>query len=872
MDAPLAETRATCPYCGTGCGVLVQARAGRIVGVRGDPEHPANFGKLCPKGAALAQTALPEVLAHARLLRPQVRPARGDALQSLGWDAAMDLASERFASAIREHGPDSVGFYVSGQLLTEDYYAFNKLARALVGTHNIDSNSRLCMSSAVVGYKRTLGADAPPCSYADLEAADCVFVIGANPAAAHPVLFGRLLEARRTRGAKLVVADPRLTETARSADLHLALRPGSDLYLLTALLGVMLRDALIDSDYIAAHTQGFAAVAAQARALPLAEAARVTGLAAGDIERAARLFARSPATLSLWCQGLNQSSHGSDNSAALIHLHLATGQIGRPGAGPFSLTGQPNAMGGRETGSMATLLPGHRDPHSAADRAELARLWDVESLPSAAGLPAIELFEAAAAGRIQALWIACTNPAYSLPDQALVRKALAAVPFVVVQEAYATETTALADLLLPAATFGERSGTMTNSERCVSLSQPAVPAPGEARPDWAIAAQFARTLAARIAPAKAALFDWPDAAAVFAEYARLTAGRDLDIAGLDHARLALGPVQWPLRATATAEAGAAAALDGDTEAGTRANARSAAGTPRLYAEGRYPTPDGRARFVQIELRGAAEAVDADFPLALTSVRLRDQWHCGSRSATAATLAMPPAVLQLAPASLAAAGLVEGELALIASAQGQLALPVQASDTLPAGVATLAMHHGARWLPGSLGINALSTRARDPLSRQPELKHVPVRVTPLALPWHAALLARVPVARVLPLLEVLAREIEPLRHAALARFPAGEDAGVLLFAAHAERPDRLMQELRLLLGIEQGAPALAEARSGRQRCLQISAGRLHAVALEGVRRADLAAWPLYRRLVASGDDCSARPLRELFAPELGGQPA
>ena len=854
MDAPLAETRSTCPYCGTGCGVLVQARAGRIVGVRGDPDHPANFGKLCPKGASLAQTAQPEVLMHARLLRPQARPDRGVAPQALGWDAALELAAERFAAAIRDRGPDSVGFYVSGQLLTEDYYAFNKLARALVGTNNIDSNSRLCMSSAVVGYKRTLGADAPPCNYEDLDHADCVLVIGANPAAAHPVLFGRLLEARRARGTKLIVADPRLTESARSADLHLALRPGTDLYLLGALLGVMLRDALIDEAYIAAHTRGFAAAAAQARALPLAEAARITGLAAGDIERAARLFARSAATLSLWCQGLNQSSHGSDNSAALIHLHLATGQIGRPGTGPFSLTGQPNAMGGRETGSMATLLPGHRDPQDAADRAELARLWGVESLPSAAGLPALELFEAAAAGRIQALWIACTNPAYSLPDQALVRQALAAVPFVVVQEAYATETTALADLLLPAATFGERCGTMTNSERRVSLSQPAVPPPGEARPDWAIAAQFARSLAARIAPARAGLFDWPDAAAVFAEYTALTAGRDLDIAGLDHARLARGPVQWPLRADAAARGTA------DT------------GTARLYTDGRYPTADGRAQFVQIELRAAAVAPSAEFPLALTSVRLRDQWHGGSRSAMAATLAMPPAVLQVAPASLAAAGLADGELARVSSAQGQLTLPVQASDTLPEGVAALAMHHGARWLPGSLGINGLSTRARDPLSRQPELKHVPVRVAPLALPWHTALLARVPRSRVLPLLEVLAREIEPLRHAALARFPAGDDAGVLLFAAHGERPDRLMQELRLLLGIEQGAPSLAEARSGRLRCLQISAGRLHAVVLEGVRRADLAAWPLYQRLVASGDDCSTRPLRELFAPELGSQPA
>ena len=503
----MREARATCPYCGTGCGVIVQARGRAIVGVRGDPEHPANRGRLCPKGQKLHLTATPEVLATQRLLRPLRRAAKGGEMEPVEWHQALELAADRFAAAIARR-PERVAFYVSGQLLTEDYYVFNKLARALVGTNNIDSNSRLCMSSAVVGYKRTLGADAPPCSYADIEAAGCYFVAGANMAAAHPVLFGRLLEARRASGAPLIVVDPRATETARAADLHLALAPGTDLHLFTAMLGVMLRDGRVDRAFVRDHTSGFDAAAEFARALTLDEAARVTRLAVGDIERAARLFAASPATLSLYCQGLNQSTHGTDNNAALIHLHLATGQIGRAGAGPFSLTGQPNAMGGRETGTMATLLPGHRDPESDADRAEVARAWGVPALPARAGLTAIELVEACARGEIDALWIACTNPAQSLPDQARVRTALQRVPFVVLQEAFvSSETAAFADLLLPAATFGERTGTMTNSERCIALSHAAVPPPGDARPDWAVAAAFARALAARIAPARAADFD-----------------------------------------------------------------------------------------------------------------------------------------------------------------------------------------------------------------------------------------------------------------------------------------------------------------------------------------------------------------------------
>ena len=845
--APTVTAKAACPYCGTGCGVVIEARQQRIVAVRGDAEHPSSRGRLCPKGQMLAQTASDAVLQAARLRQPLLRGAQG--MSALPWAAALDHAAERFADAIRTHGPDSVAFYVSGQLLTEDYYVFNKLARALVGTHNIDSNSRLCMSSAVVAYKRTLGADAPPCSYDDLDLADCVFVIGANPAAAHPVLFGRLLDARRARRSKLVVADPRRTATAEAADLHLPLAPGTDLYLLVAMLGVMLRDGLVDEHFVAARTAGFDAAAAQARALPLAEAARITQLPAADIERAARWFARSPATLSLWCQGLNQSTHGSDNGAALIHLHLATAQIGRAGSGPFSLTGQPNAMGGRETGTLATLLPGHRDPASAADRAEMARLWNIDALPATPGLTAVELFDACASGRIRALWIACTNPAQSLPDAARMQAALSKVPFVVVQDAFArTETTPFAQLLLPAATFGERSGTSTNSERRITLAQAVVPAPGEARADWWIAARFAQALAARIAPDRQALFDWTEPAQVFAEYAQLTAGRDLDIAALDHATLAAhGPQQWPVRATAVGPES----------------------TPRLYTDLRFATADGRARFVPLALRGVAEAPSADFPLALTTVRLRDQWHGASRSGFAAALDFPLPTVSLSPKTAAALGLAADELVHLATPRGRALLPLALDDTLRPGLASVPMHYGRQWLFGlgnPAGINALTLPAFDPLSKQPELKHAAARIQPAPFGWHVAACALLPEAAALEALEAWRARAAALPFATVALFGRVPGmAGIALQAAGVARDGALVDWLGALLAFEADAPRLQDARAGRARQIRLADGRLAAVLLEGRQRRDLAAAAVYRRLIGQATDCSRHSLRELLAP-------
>ncbi|MBP8215791.1 MAG: molybdopterin-dependent oxidoreductase, partial [Propionivibrio sp.] len=493
---PVTETRSTCCYCGTGCGVIVQSVGDRIVGVEGDPAHPANFGKLCTKGNTLHLAAVKT----GRALVPMLRASRVEQRTPTSWESALDTAAERFASIIREHGPDAVAFYISGQLLTEDYYVFNKLARALVGTNNIDSNSRLCMSSAVAAYKATLGSDAVPCSYEDIDLADLFLITGANPAYAHPVLFRRIEAARAANpDLKLIVVDPRRTDTAAEADLHLAITPGSDVLLYSAMLHVLLWEGLVDHAFIAEHTAGFDDLRRQIAEFTPGAVAAACGVKAEDIVTAARWFGQAKAPLSFWCQGLNQSIHGTNNGAALIHLHLATGTIGKPGMGPFSLTGQPNAMGGREAGAMANLLPGHRNLASADDRAELAALWGIPSIPEQAGKTAVELFDAVREGKIKAVWIACTNPAHSLPDLNRVREALETAEFVVVQDAWGdTETTAFADLILPAATWGEKDGTVTNSERRVSRVRAAVPPPGEARADWRIARDFALVLGEKL--------------------------------------------------------------------------------------------------------------------------------------------------------------------------------------------------------------------------------------------------------------------------------------------------------------------------------------------------------------------------------------
>ena len=804
--APLHTTASTCCYCGVGCGVLIEHDGQRIHGVAGDPAHPANLGRLCSKGAGLHLTGDLAARAH----YPELRLGKGLARARSTWEQALDHAAEVFAGALAEHGPDSVAFYVSGQLLTEDYYVFNKLARALVGTNNLDSNSRLCMSSAVVGYKRSLGSDAPPCSYEDLELADCVLIAGSNMAYAHPVLFRRLEAAKAARpDMKVIVIDPRRTDTCELADLHLALQPGTDVALFHGLLHILLWEGWIDRAYIDAHTQGFDELKALVRDYTPAMVADICGLAVDTLHACARLIGTAPRLLSLWCMGLNQSSAGSAKNSALINLHLATGQIGKPGAGPFSLTGQPNAMGGRETGSLANLLPGHRDAANPAHRDEVARYWQVGQLPDAPGLTAIELFQAVRDGRIKALWIACTNPAQSVPDQSLVHEALAACPFVVVQEAFATtETCRYADLLLPAASWGEKEGTVTNSERRISHVRPAIPAPGEARADWAIVADFARRLERRLRPGQPSLFDFAHPAQVFDEYKALTAGRDLDLSGLSHALLdTLGPQQWPF------------------PAGARE------GTPRLFGDGRFATPDGRARFIAEQYQAPREKREARYPLILNTGRLRDQWHGMSRTGTAARAFghVEDARLSLHPDELRRRRLVDGQLVRVRSRRGNLVLPVQADTGLLPGQAFLPMHWGDRFL-GGLGVNVLTQPAYDPLSRQPELKQAAVEVEAITLPWQFYALVE---NQVQERFEALRPLLDGFEYVSLG-LAGRERAALVVRAARAEAPEpALLARIDQLLGLDDG-PVLAydDPRRAVGKRVRIEDGRIVALRLAG----------------------------------------
>lgn len=803
----LHTTAATCCYCGVGCGVLIDHDGERISGVRGDPAHPANFGKLCSKGSTLHLTGDLD----ARGLYPELRLGKGLARSRTSWDNALDHAASRFAAAIREHGPDSVAFYISGQLLTEDYYAFNKLARALVGTNNIDSNSRLCMSSAVVGYKRSLGADAPPCSYEDIEQADCLLIAGSNMAYAHPILFRRLEAAKATRPQmKIIVVDPRRTDTCELADLHLAIAPGSDVALFHGLLHLLLANGDHDRAYIAAHTEGFEALRELAADYPPSEVARLCGIDEAELRRAAEMIGQSPAFLSLWCMGLNQSSAGSAKNSALINLHLATGQIGKVGAGPFSLTGQPNAMGGRETGSLSNLLPGHREAANPEHRAEVARYWGVDSLPENTGLSAIELFEAVREGKIKALWIACTNPAQSLPDQQKIHEGLTLCPFVVVQEAFfTTETCHYADLLLPAASWGEKEGSVTNSERRITHVRRAVPAPAEARPDWAITTDFARRLEQLLRPGLPSLFDFLSAEMLFEEYKHLTSGRDLDLSGLSYALLDnQGPQQWPFPAGAQQ------------------------GTARLYGDGRFPTASGRAQFVPDPYRPAQERQDGDFPLLLNTGRLRDQWHGMSRTGTAARLFghVPEAVLGLHPLEMSRRDLQNGDLVELRSRRGSLLLPVQSDDSLLTGQAYLPMHWGDRFLKG-LGTNVLTQPAFDPLSKQPELKISGVQVSKAHAPWQLFALVEGDVQRRFNALRPL---FEGFAYASLTPTGREERPALLISAASATAPDAaLLAQIDALLGVDEG-PVLTydDPRRAVGKRIRIDGGRIVAIRLAG----------------------------------------
>ena len=676
------STDTTCPYCGVGCGVRVAAD----LSVSGDPAHPANFGRLCSKGAALGET----LSLDDRLLHPEIGGRRAS------WDSALDLIAERFADTLRTHGPDSIAFYVSGQLLTEDYYVANKFVKGFLGTGNIDSNSRLCMASAVAGHKRSFGEDLVPGIYEDLELADLIILVGSNTAWCHPVLYQRIQAARTSRpGMRLVVLDPRRTATCEGADLHLKLRPGSDVALFSGLLA-----QLATGDDPATRL-------ARQQTPSLEATAALCDIAPADLETLCAWIAETPRVVSLFSQGVNQSSAGTDKVCAIINLHLATGRIGLPGAGPFSITGQPNAMGGREVGALATTLAGHLEWSRPGDADRVRRFWNAPNLAQRPGHTAVDLFRAIGRGEIRAVWIMATNPAISLPEADSVRAALRRCETVIVSDATRTDTTDLATIALPALAWGEKNGTVTNSERVISRQRPFFPAPGEACADWWAIAQVARRMGH--APA----FAWTGPAEIFREHAALSGfendgARVFDISALAKADYdKLRPTRWPCPATGPAPA-------------------------RLMPTG--------GRLVPTPIRAPAQQASPEFPLLLNTGRIRDQWHTMTRTGKSTRLHqhLPEPYLSIHPDD--AGPIADGSLAQVEAATGTSVLRARIDPAQRRGEVFAPMHWTDRFAPAGR-INPVVNAATDPVSFQPELKHTPVRIAPYAAAWHGFLLSR-----------------------------------------------------------------------------------------------------------------------------------
>ena len=710
MDAPV---RTTCPYCGVGCGVLARPDVDGGVAVAGDPAHPANKGRLCSKGSALGET----VGLDGRLLHPIVEGRRAS------WDEALDAVAGGLARIAAEHGPDAIAFYLSGQLLTEDYYVANKLMKGFIGSAHVDTNSRLCMSSSVAGHKRAFGSDTVPGCYEDLDEADLVVLVGSNAAWCHPILFRRILDNRAARGARIVVVDPRRTATGDEADLFLPVQPGMDTALFSGLLVHLAGHGALDRAYLGAHTSGFDAALARARALApdIAATARLTGLAERDVAVFFDLFRTTERVVTCYSQGVNQSAQGTDKVGAIINCHLATGRIGRAGAGPFSLTGQPNAMGGREVGGMANTLAAHMG-FSPPEIDRVRRFWGAPNMAEAEGLKAVDLFGAIGAGRIKALWIMATNPLVSMPVADEVRDALAKLDLLVVSENVARNDTVAvgAHVLLPTAAWGEKDGTVTNSERRISRQRAFLPLPGEARPDWWIVSQVAGRMGFMDA------FPYRSAADIFREHAGLTAfenggTRDLDLGGLadlpERAYAELLPVQWPVRSGGT-------------------------GTARLFAAGGFFTGDGRARLVEPEPPKLAAELSTAYPFWLNTGRVRDQWHTMTRTGRSPRLGShrPVPFVAINPADATRLGLTDGDLARVLTETGSALLEV----TIDVGQARGSLFCPIHWsgeTASDARIGPLVHGHVDPYSGQPETKATPAAISPEPLPLRGFVLSR-----------------------------------------------------------------------------------------------------------------------------------
>jgi assimilatory nitrate reductase catalytic subunit len=720
IDPTLRATSTTCPYCGVGCGVLATPDGSGGAAISGDPSHPANLGRLCSKGSALGET----VGLENRLLYPMVRCSKGT-MERVAWTDALDHIAHRFAHIVARDGPNAVAFYLSGQLLTEDYYVANKLMKGFIGSANVDTNSRLCMASSVAGHRRAFGADTVPGVYEDLDEADLLVLVGSNAAWCHPVLFQRMIANKQRRGARIVVIDPRKTDTTEDADLFLGLKPGTDTALFSGLLVHLADHGALDRDYIERYTAGFDEALSRARSIAgsVAATALATGLSEQDVSAFFQLFAATPRVVTLYSQGVNQSAQGTDKVNAIVNCHLATARIGKIGASPFSLTGQPNAMGGREVGGLSNQLAAHMN-FTPPDIDRVRRFWKAPRIATHEGLKAVQMFEAIGRGEIKALWVMGTNPAVSLPDADAARAALRKLElFVISENVLSNDTVAAgAHVLLPALAWGEKSGTVTNSERRISRQRAFLPAPGEAKADWWIVGEVAKRLGF------GAAFDYSSAAAIFREHAALSAfenngSRDFDIGGLssvsDDAFDAMTPVLWPHRTDET-------------------------GQQRFFAGGEFFTNDRKARFVAPERPLLRTEINEGRPLRLNTGRIRDQWHTMTRTGMSPRLGahLPEPFVEVHPDDAARHGLADGSFARVTTDHGQCTLKVVVSPRQQRGM-LFAPIHWSEANASAARVGALVAPITDPFSGQPEAKATPASILPYEYVFRGFVLSRKP---------------------------------------------------------------------------------------------------------------------------------
>ncbi|MXO05467.1 nitrate reductase [Flavobacterium sp. HBTb2-11-1] len=701
------KIKTTCSYCGVGCGIIVTNDAKNGIMVEGDKDHPVNKGMLCSKGMNLHYVVNDT---SDRILYPEMRGSKNYPLERVNWDTALNRAAAVFSSIIKKHGPDSVGFYISGQCLTEEYYLVNKLVKGFLKTNNIDTNSRLCMSSAVVGYKKTFGEDSVPIAYDDIELADTFLITGANPAWCHPILFRRLEKHKeKNPKTKIICIDPRRTDTAAFADLHLQIIPGSDIILYHAIAKRIIEKGYVDHDFVKNHAENFKPYKDLVLGTSLEKASKLCGISVNDIKLAADIIGKAKGFISLWAMGLNQSAVGVDKNTALLNLSLLTGQVGKPGSGPFSLTGQPNAMGGREVGGMATLLAAHKEIANPVHRKEVADFWGVDEISDKPGLTATEMFEALESGKMKAVWIICTNPLVSLPESRRAEKALQNAKFVVVQDiSHNADTAKFADLLLPAAGWLEKEGTMTNSERRISYLPKGINAPGEALPDIEILIRFAKKMNFNG-------FNFNSAEEIYKEHCALTKNTNIDISFLNYNRLKTeGTFQWPVPDY------------------------NHPGTPRLFTDKKFYTPSGKAIFnLPVSIENTSVQPNDEFPFILTTGRIRDQWHTMTKTGKVSRLLthIPSPVLEINPIDAFKNDIKNGDIVVVASKNGEVRVKAKVTDSIKEKVVFLPMHWGKQLENDLNRTNNLTNTVVDPVSKEPDFKFTTVSIKKYVKPFQ-----------------------------------------------------------------------------------------------------------------------------------------